>query len=108
MAEEHAIDDILAAAAFRRLVRHLGHRTDVQNVDLMGVGGFCRNCLADWVLDAAHEHGRAMTKDEARALIYGMPQSERSEEHTSELQSLMRISYAVFCLKKKSNHKQSQ
>src|SRR3546814_4640839 len=113
MAEEQAIDDILAAAAFRRLVRHLGHRTDVQNVDLMGVGGFCRNCLADWVLDAAHEHGRAMTKDEARALIYGMPQSEwkakyqteRSEEHTSELQSLMRISYAVFCLKKKKTKK---
>src|SRR3546814_2724359 len=84
MAEEQAIDDILAAAAFRRLVRHLGHRTDVQNVDLMGVGGFCRNCLADWVLDAAHEHGRAMTKDEARALIYGMPQSEWKAKYQTE------------------------
>src|SRR3546814_16168173 len=50
----------------------------------MGVGGFCRNCLADWVLDAAHEHGRAMTKDEARALIYGMPQSEWKAKYQTE------------------------
>src|SRR3546814_7516003 len=65
MTDDIQIDDALAATAFRRLVGHLRHRTDVQNIELMGVGGF------------------------------------RSEEHTSELQSLMRISYAVFCLKKK-------
>lgn len=84
MAEDMRIDDTLAAAAFRRLVAHLRHRTDVQNVDLMGVGGFCRNCLADWVLDAAHEEGRAMTKDEARKLVYGMPQSEWKAKYQTE------------------------
>ena len=70
------IDDALAAAAFRRLVGHLRHRTDVQNIDLMGLAGFCRNCLADWVMDAAHERGETMSKDDARTLIHGMPPSE--------------------------------
>jgi hypothetical protein len=71
----------LEAAAFRRLVQHLRHRTDVQNIDLMGHGGFCRNCLADWYLEAADERGLAMTKAEARAEIYGMPQEEWKERH---------------------------
>ncbi len=75
-----ALDDKIAAAAFRRLVEHLRHRTDAQNVDLMGLAGFCRNCLADWVQEA----DGAMSKDEARALIYGMPQSEWKSRYQSE------------------------
>lgn len=66
------LDDKIAADAFRRLVQHLRHRSDAQNVDLMGLAGFCRNCLADWVADA----DGAMSKEESRELIYGMPQSE--------------------------------
>src|SRR5437879_10199658 len=63
----------LEAAAFRTLVKHLGERTDVQNVDLMNLAGFCRNCLANWLKDAADAKGVALTKDESREAIYGMP-----------------------------------
>lgn len=63
----------LEAAAFRRLVAHLGARTDVQNIDLMILASFCRNCLADWLREAGAERGVEMSKDEARAQIYGMP-----------------------------------
>ncbi|WP_114521464.1 DUF1244 domain-containing protein [Altererythrobacter sp. ZODW24] len=66
------LDDAVAAAAFRRLVRHLQHRHDAQNIDLMGLSGFCRNCLADWIMDAGFEGDKAA----ARALIHGMPQDE--------------------------------
>ncbi|SFP92098.1 DUF1244 domain-containing protein [Sphingomonas rubra] len=66
-----ALDDAAAAAAFRRLVRHLRHRTDAQNVDLMGLAGFCRNCLSDWVEEAG-----GLPKDATRETIYGMPQAE--------------------------------
>ena len=62
----------VAAAAFRRLVRHLRHRHDAQNIELMGLAGFCRNCLADWIRDA----GYAGDKDAARELIHGMPMAE--------------------------------
>ena len=72
-----AIDDKtrteLEAAAFRRLVEHLRSRTDVQNIDLMNLSGFCRNCLSNWLKDAADEKGVAMTKDESREAVYGMP-----------------------------------
>src|SRR3546814_5865335 len=88
----------LEAAAFRTLVEHLRKRSDVQNIDLMNLAGFCRNCLSKWYLAAAEEKGLGLDYDAAREIVYG-----RSEEHTSELQSLMRISYAVFCLKKKNN-----
>jgi hypothetical protein len=63
----------LEAAAFRGLVEHLQRRTDVQNIDLMNLAGFCRNCLAKWYLAAASERGIAMTYDEAREAVYGMP-----------------------------------
>ena len=66
----------LEAAAFRRLVEHLRKRTDVQNIDLMIEAGFCRNCLADWLREAGAEKGSEMSKDEARAAIYGMPFAE--------------------------------
>ena len=66
------LPDEVAAAAFRRLVRHLQHRHDAQNIDLMGLAGFCRNCLADWIRDA----GYPGDKDEARELIHGMPMDQ--------------------------------
>jgi hypothetical protein len=62
----------LEAAAFRRLVEHLRAMSDVQNIDLMNLAGFCRNCLANWYRDAAEEAGVAMSKEAARELIYGM------------------------------------
>jgi hypothetical protein len=72
-----AIDDKtkteLEAAAFRRLVQHLRERTDVQNIDLMNLAGFCRNCLSNWLKDAADAQGAAMSKDESREAVYGMP-----------------------------------
>lgn len=66
----------LEAAAFRKLVEHLRNRTDVQNIDLMNLAGFCRNCLANWYKDAAAEKNINLSKEEARALIYGMPFDE--------------------------------
>ena len=66
------LDDATAAAAFRRLVRHLRHRHDAQNIELMGLAGFCRNCLADWIRDAGYQGDKAA----ARELIHGMPQDE--------------------------------
>ena len=63
----------LEAAAFRALVNHLQARTDVQNIDLMNLAGFCRNCLSKWYLAAAHERGVEMTDPEAREAVYGMP-----------------------------------
>ena len=71
----------LEAAVFRRLVKHLQDRTDVQNIDLMIAGGFCRNCLGDWYAAAAAEKGVVLSKDEARALVYGMPPAEWKEKH---------------------------
>ena len=66
------LSDAVAAEAFRRLVRHLQHRHDAQNIDLMGLSGFCRNCLADWIRDAGFEGDKAA----AREVIHGMPQDE--------------------------------
>src|SRR3978361_79254 len=63
----------LEAAVFRRLVEHLRSRTDVQNIELMNLAGFCRNCLSNWLKDAADAKGTAMTKDESREAVYGMP-----------------------------------
>jgi uncharacterized protein len=73
------IDDHAAATAFRRLVHHLRHRSDAQNVDLMGLAGFCRNCLSDWVGEAA-----GVDKDTAREAIYGMPYGEWKAHHQAE------------------------
>jgi uncharacterized protein len=67
----------LEAAAFRRLLKHLNHdRSDVQNIDLMILAGFCRNCLADWYREAAEAAGEPLSKDQAREAIYGMPFAE--------------------------------
>ena len=64
------------AAAFRRLLRHLRERTDVQNIDMMNLAGFCRNCLANWYREAAEAEGTALSKVEAREIVYGMPYEE--------------------------------
>lgn len=75
----------LEAAAFRRLLRHLNtERSDVQNIDLMILAGFCRNCLADWYREAAAERGIAMNKDEAREHIYGEPFAQWKARHQRE------------------------
>lgn len=71
----------LESVAFRRLVSHLRHRTDVQNIDLMGLAGFCRNCLADWYLEAAEAKGIPLSKDLSRQAIYGMPYDEFKAKH---------------------------
>lgn len=74
------LPDDVAAAAFRRLVRHLRHRHDAENIDLMGLAGFCRNCLADWIRDAGYEGD----KQAARELIHGMPAAEWKASHQGE------------------------
>jgi hypothetical protein len=72
------------AAAFRHLVQHLRERTDVQNIDLMNLGGFCRNCLSKWYRAALEERGEEITYDEAREIVYGMPYDEWKAKHQSE------------------------
>jgi uncharacterized protein len=74
-----ALPDAVAAAAFRRLVRHLRHRHDTQNIELMGISGFCRNCLADWIIDA----GASLDKAGAREVIHGMSADEWKEKYQS-------------------------
>jgi len=88
------LPDDVAAFAFRKLVRHLQHRHDAQNIDLMGLSGFCRNCLADWI----REGGFAGDKDAAREVIHGMPMAEwkatRQTEATAEQLARMDASLA--------------
>ena len=74
----------LEAAAFRRLVGHLRERTDVQNIDLMNLAGFCRNCLSNWLKDAADAKGVALTKDASREAVYGMPFAEWKAKYQKE------------------------
>jgi len=74
----------LEAAAFRQLVAHLRKRTDVQNIDLMILGGFCRNCLSNWYQDAATERGIDIDKDTARQMIYGMAYDDWKEKYQTE------------------------
>ena len=74
----------LEAAAFRTLVAHLRERTDVQNIDLMNLAGFCRNCLSKWYRAAAEERGVGMDYDAAREIVYGMPYAEWKASHQSE------------------------
>ena len=73
------LDDAVAAQAFRRLIRHLRHRDDAQNIDLMGLAGFCRNCLSDWVEEAG-----GLDKDAARAAVYGMPYAQWKAQHQGD------------------------
>ncbi|WP_417451654.1 DUF1244 domain-containing protein [Kordiimonas sp.] len=91
-------EETIEAAVLRRLLKHLAVRADIQNIDLMGYGGFCRNCLSDWYREAAEEQGLSLSKDEARERIYGMPYDEYKEKHqlpaTDEQVRRMEISVA--------------
>jgi len=74
----------LEAAAFRRLLEHLRSRPDAQNIDMMNLAGFCRNCLSRWYQEAAEARGIAMDKDAAREIVYGMPYAEWRDKHQTE------------------------
>ena len=74
----------LEAAAFRRMVSHFRDRTDVQNIDLMNLAGFCRNCLSNWYREAAEERGMEMSKAESREIVYGMPFPEWRAKYQTE------------------------
>jgi hypothetical protein len=83
----------LEAAAFRRLVEHLRGRNDVQNIDLMNLSGFCRNCLSKWYRAAAADRGLEMSYDQAREIVYGMPYDEWKAEHQTEATPEQRAAY---------------
>ncbi len=74
----------LEAAAFRRLVEHLRSRADVQNIDLMNLAGFCRNCLSNWYREAAEQRGLRLSKEDSREIVYGMPYEVWKERHQAE------------------------
>ena len=84
----------LEAAAFRRLLEHLRSRTDVQNMDMMNLAGFCRNCLSNWYQEAAEERGVAVSKDEAREHVYGMPYAEWKARYQTEAPPEAKAKYA--------------
>jgi hypothetical protein len=79
MMKMEEIDDVVAAQAFRRLIAHLQHRTDAQNIDLMGLAGFCRNCLGDWLAEAG-----GIDKAAGREAVYGMPYAEWKAAHQAD------------------------
>ena len=85
----------IEAAAFRRLLSHLDERKDVQNIDLMNLAGFCRNCLSKWYAAAAEEQGVAMDYEQARQEIYGMPYSEWKEKHQPPASAEQLAAYAA-------------
>ena len=91
----------LEAAVFRRLVDHLRVRKDVQNIDLMIAAGFCRNCLGDWYREAAAQLGITLDKDEARALVYGMPPAEWKDKYQKEATPEQK---AAFAASQKTHH----
>jgi hypothetical protein len=81
---DRATSTELEAAAFRHLLEHLRQRTDVQNIDLMNLAGFCRNCLSNWYQEAAAERGIALSKDESREIVYGMPYKEWQSRYQTD------------------------
>lgn len=87
--------EALEAAAFRRLVRHLRERTDVQNIDLMNLAGFCRNCLSKWYRAAAEERGLTLDYETAREIVYGMPYEEWKRLHQTEATAEQKAAFAV-------------
>ena len=78
------IETKIQAKVFNRLVEHLQKRTDVQNIDLMNLSGFCRNCLSRWYAEAAEENGLDITKDRAKEIVYGMPHNIWKEKYQTE------------------------
>lgn len=85
----------LEAAAFRRLRDHLAERTDVQNIDMMNLSGFCRNCLSRWYQEAANERGIEMTKGEGREAVYGMPFDQWREKYQTEATPAQKEAFKV-------------
>ena len=85
----------LEAAAFRRLVGHLRERTDVQNLDLMNLAGFCRNCLSRWYQEEANARGIAMGKEAAREIVYGMPYDDWKARHQTEASDSQKAAFEV-------------
>ena len=85
----------LEAAAFRTLVAHLRERTDVQNIDLMNLAGFCRNCLSKWYRAAAEERGVTLSDPEAREIVYGMPYDEWRKKHQTEATPEQKAAFAA-------------
>ncbi len=85
----------LEAAAFRRLVSHLQHRPDVQNIDLMNLAGFCRNCLSNWYLEAANQSGLPLTKDQSREAVYGMSYDDWKKLHQREASADQQAAFEV-------------
>ncbi len=88
-------NDALDAAVFRRLVAHLRTRTDVQNIDLMIAGGFCRNCLGDWYGEAAAEAGLVLDKDAARARVYGMAPADWKARYQKDATPEQKAAFAA-------------
>ncbi len=84
----------LEAAAFRRLVQHLRERTDVQNIDMMNLAGFCRNCLSRWYREAAQESGIGLTDPDAREIVYGMPYKEWQAKYQKEATAEQKAAFA--------------
>lgn len=84
----------LEAAAFRRLVAHLQQRTDVQNIDMMNLAGFCRNCLSNWLKEEADSRGLAVSKDATREHVYGMPYEEWKAKHQTEATDAQKAAFA--------------
>ena len=91
---DQSLQSELEAAAFRRLVEHLRTRSDVQNIDLMNLAGFCRNCLANWYQDAAGAKGLELSKDGAREVIYGMPYKEWQAKNQTEATPEQKAAFA--------------
>ena len=92
---DQATQTELEAAAFRRLVQHLRERSDVQNIDLMNLAGFCRNCLSKWYRAAAEEKGIPLSDPDAREIIYGMPYKEWQAKHQKEATPEQLAAYAT-------------
>jgi hypothetical protein len=84
----------IEAAAFRRLLRHLNDRTDVQNIDLMNLSGFCRNCLGNWYQEAAEAKGIALDKEAAREIVYGMPYAEWRKKYQTNASAEQQKAFA--------------
>ena len=94
MALEEKTRTELEAAAFRRLLEHLRARTDVQNIDLMNLAGFCRNCLSNWMKEAADAKGLAMSKEQSREAVYGMPYDEWRGKYQKEASKEQQAAFA--------------
>ncbi len=93
MTEQERLE--LEAAAFRSLVQHLRTRPDVQNIDLMNLAGFCRNCLSNWYREAAEAEGVPVSKDESREIVYGMPYADWQRKYQTEASDAKKATFEV-------------